>query len=142
MSDKIIKINSRTTAYFYLHQQSTHCYGLLRKTINVTTHIYLIHTFPTYVTLTLTKTHVNVLKCFFSTDNKPIPFKFIHQFLNVFVISFNLSRLQVTIFLRNISFRSRPQNNLTSLKVLLRRKAVNRTNIFNRFHLRTSNFQI
>ena len=39
--------NSRTTAFFNLHQQSTRCYGLLSKPINVTTEIYLIHTFPT-----------------------------------------------------------------------------------------------
>ena len=57
MSDKIIKINSGTTAYINLHKQSTYCNPLVTKKINVTTHINLILTFPTNVTLTLTGKH-------------------------------------------------------------------------------------
>ena len=57
MSDKIIKINSRTTAYINPDKRSTYCNLLLRRKINVTTQVNLIPTFLTNVTLTLTSKH-------------------------------------------------------------------------------------
>ena len=88
-------------------------------------------------------THVNILKCSFRADHKPIPFKFIHQFLNVFVIFlFIFLGCKSKHFPANLLSLSTSQNNLTSLKVLLWRKPVHSTNIFNTFHPRTSNFQI
>ena len=57
ISDMIVKINSRATAYINPHKRSTCCNPLLRKRINVTTHVNLISTFLTNVTLTLTSKH-------------------------------------------------------------------------------------
>ena len=78
------------------------------------------------------------------TKHKPIPFLKVYSPIPKCIcsISFNLTRLQVTKNLRNISLRSRHLRT-KSLKVLLWPKPdVNIPNIFDRFHPWTSDFQI
>ena len=73
-----------------LHQQSTYCNGLPNKTINVTTHIVWIIIHFThkrdFYTHEQTRTWVYLKASLVPTKHKPIPFMFIRQFLNVFVL--------------------------------------------------------
>ena len=76
-----------------LHQQSTYCNGLPNKTItwqythclNHKSYLHFIHKRDFY-THEQTRTWVYLKASLVSTKHKPIPFKFIHQFLNVFVL--------------------------------------------------------
>ena len=129
---------------------SINCNGLPNKTINVTIIINPISTLPTNTTFTLTSKHAresSYLKgSLAATKHKLIPFKCIHQFLNVFVLLLLiLIDCRSQKFCATSRFHSLTSRHLRtkSLKILLwPNPDVNIPNIVDRFHPWTSDFHM